>query len=276
MKKKIPSILYKYYEVNDFIPKILSGESLKFSCPFDFNDPFESRSCYQIDNTKEGKRYIREAVSRRHKNPSKKIAETQRLIKRFSTPQPLEDDIAVESIVRQVGICCFSELRDSILMWSHYAKEHKGICIGFDTSKSFFRFAWEVIYQEEFPVVRRPTDSNEDVLAKTLLTKASCWSYEKEWRIARRTLTNAERSHRLLNRNYSEEDRRLVENENGPGYYSFPKESITEVYLGARMEKADRDRVVQGVRDAGLDIQIFEAKRNPKMYCLEFNLISTK
>ncbi len=42
------------------------------------------------------------------------------------------------------------------------------------------------------------------------------------------------------------------------------------------MEKADREKVVQGVREAGLDIQIFEAKRNPRMYCLEFNLINTK
>jgi hypothetical protein len=30
------------------------------------------------------------------------------------------------------GVSCFSESWNSILMWSHYADRHKGICLGFD------------------------------------------------------------------------------------------------------------------------------------------------
>ena len=160
-------------------------------------------------------------------------------------------------------------------MWSHYAKEHKGICIGFNTKMSFFRFAWQVRYREDFPIVTKPMDDNEKVLEKTLLTKADCWSYEREWRVIRRTLTDMERSFRLHNRNYSEEDARLVRNENGPGYYSFPKEAITEIYLGARINAADRDRVIQGITDAGLNVLIYEAQRNPKKYCIEFQLVKS-
>ena len=271
MKNERPLTLYKYYEVKEFLPKVLSGEALKFSCPFDFNDPFESRSCFQIDNSKEGKRYIREKVNQRLSNPSQKIAKARQIERRFSAPQPLDAD----AIIRRVGVCCFSEVKDNILMWSHYANEHKGICIGFDTRKSLFRFAWQVKYQEEFPIVRRPTDSDEILLDKTLLTKADCWSYEREWRIIRRTVTELEKSNRLQNRNFSEEEIQLLVNEKGPGYYSFPKEAITEIYLGARIEKEHREKVIQGVKDANLSIPIYEAQRNPKKYCLEFKLIKS-
>ncbi len=31
-----------------------------------------------------------------------------------------------------LGVICFSERSDSLLMWSHYADNHNGICIEFD------------------------------------------------------------------------------------------------------------------------------------------------
>ena len=277
MEEKYPSLLYKYYEIKKFLPKLLSGETLKFSCPFDFNDPFESRSCYQLDSSDEGRRFIREMVNRRYTNPSLKISEARRIEKRFRTPLALEDNELANEVIRRVGVCCFSEAKDSILMWSHYGNEHKGICIGFDTSKSLFQLAWKVKYREEFPIVRRPTDGEDVLLEKTLLTKAACWSYEKEWRIVKRILTEEEKARRMQRRNlsienFSEEDTQLLFDESGPGYYSFSKEAIAELYLGARVEKWAREKVIQWVKDAGLNIPIYEVKRNPKKYCLGFEL----
>lgn len=273
MIKNPPSTLYKYYEVKDFLPKILSGESLKFSCPFDFNDPFESRSCYQIDNSDEGKRFIHEKLKENYSNPSKRISEAQRIQRKFSDPRPIDEEPAYQELIRKIGVCCFSEVKDSILMWSHYANEHKGICIGFDTTKSLFRFAWQVNYQEEFPITKRPSESVDVLLDKTMLTKADCWSYEKEWRIVRRTLTEMERNHRLQNKRFSDEDIQLLINENGPGYYSFRKDAITEIYLGARIEKAQQEQVIRSVREANLNASIFEVHRNSSKYSLRFELI---
>mgnify|MGYP002227506002 FL=1 len=31
-----------------------------------------------------------------------------------------------------VLVGCFSERNDSLLMWSHYADEHRGLCIGYN------------------------------------------------------------------------------------------------------------------------------------------------
>ena len=33
-----------------------------------------------------------------------------------------------------LGVLCLSACDNSILMWSHYADEHKGFCIGFNNS----------------------------------------------------------------------------------------------------------------------------------------------
>lgn len=266
-----PSKLYKYYEIKDFLPKVLSGESLKFSCPFDFNDPFESRYCYQIDDSKDGRRFIHEKVKRHISNPSQRISELQRIKNRFKAPQSLDGDDVFNDVIRQVGVFCLSEVNDSILMWSHYANEHKGICIGFDTGKSMFQLAWQVEYQEEFPIIIRPRDNEEISLNKSLLTKAACWSYEKEWRIIKRTVTEMERNHsRLRSGNLSEEDMHQLINQKGPGYYSFAKEAITEIYLGARIEKKNREHVIRCVKEANLDVTIYEARRNPKAYGIEF------
>ena len=42
-------------------------------------------------------------------------------------------DGARVAVDRRFGVCALGERADSILMWSHYADEHAGICIEFDT-----------------------------------------------------------------------------------------------------------------------------------------------
>lgn len=83
-----------------------------------------------------------------------------------------------------LGIYCASEVCDDILMWSHYAENHSGVCVGFRTSRINTHFFFPVQYSNTVPVldVRTyiGTDSNPIVYAG--LTKAKHWSYEKEWR----------------------------------------------------------------------------------------------
>lgn len=35
------------------------------------------------------------------------------------------------------GVFCFTEKNDDFLIWSHYARAHKGICVAFDLRRSF-------------------------------------------------------------------------------------------------------------------------------------------
>jgi hypothetical protein len=264
-----PVMLYKYLEIKDFLPKILSGESLRFSCPFDFNDPFESSACYQIENSKAGKLFINKHVKQKYSNPSQRIMAAQQIKNRFVAPCP--PDESFNSIIKQVGVCCLSEVRDSVLMWSHYANEHKGICIGFDTSKSMFQLAFQIEYQDKFPIISRPSDSDNTLLKKYLLTKSLCWAYEKEWRIIKRTLTEAEKCQSLRRPHLSEEDILQLTDGRGPGDYGFPKDAIKEIYLGARIDAKQRQKVLQYVRDANLNVSVYEVRTSLQSYNLEFS-----
>ena len=86
-----------------------------------------------------------------------------------------------------VGILSLSETPDNLLMWSHYAENHTGFVLMFDSSHDFFKgetplpgFAKPepVQYKSE-----RPRTTVEEVtMPELFLTKGSDWKYEKEWR----------------------------------------------------------------------------------------------
>lgn len=99
-----------------------------------------------------------------------------------------------------IGVSCFSTTSDSILMWSHYADKHRGICIEYDFSlleqlENINAFLLPVIYSTERPLL--PIDkldlengqaTQESVmrimpdLIRAILTKSKFWDYENEWR----------------------------------------------------------------------------------------------
>jgi hypothetical protein len=85
-----------------------------------------------------------------------------------------------------IVVLSLSELRDSLLMWAHYAASHRGFAIGFDSDQPILsgssphRRVEAVKYTDA-----RPSKPTWDELSDTelLLTKGLDWAYEKEWRI---------------------------------------------------------------------------------------------
>ena len=83
-----------------------------------------------------------------------------------------------------------SQIKDNILMWSHYANQHKGFCIGFvrknDNLLGDITNTQPVEYDCNYPEVD-PLDENGNydhtMFTKMLFTKAKDWEYEKEWRL---------------------------------------------------------------------------------------------
>lgn len=96
---------------------------------------------------------------------------------------------------------CFSERVDSILMWSHYADNHKGFALGYDLRPYLLPNSdnlglFPVVYSEkrydarEFlywllcSLLKIPAH-NQDIMSsiKLLLYKSPDWAYEQEWRL---------------------------------------------------------------------------------------------
>jgi hypothetical protein len=98
------------------------------------------------------------------------------------------DKTATET-VEMYGVACFSQYWDNILMWSHYADRHKGICLGFDIPDEVIR---KVMYEPDVEVVGALTDLSTTgevmtegtrILDKLFETKYIGWEYEGEFRV---------------------------------------------------------------------------------------------
>jgi len=83
-------------------------------------------------------------------------------------------------------LCSFSNSRDSLLMWAHYANSHTGICLEFDAKNKDFGSALKVEYSATYPVLEFFDDDPAATLQSMILTKSEDWFYEKEFRLVTR------------------------------------------------------------------------------------------
>ena len=81
------------------------------------------------------------------------------------------------------GISCFSLTSTEILMWTHYANNHQGVCIEVDIDlNQNANISFEPIkYNEHIPWLKKETGENLE--SKTILcSKIKKWDYEQEIR----------------------------------------------------------------------------------------------
>jgi len=93
-------------------------------------------------------------------------------------------------------LCSFSAINDSLLMWGHYADNHRGFCIEYDLERleadhSLCRTLYPVIYTNEIYdltpwaltlVSPDRTQFNPELPILCVIHKCDEWKYEEEWR----------------------------------------------------------------------------------------------
>jgi hypothetical protein len=91
---------------------------------------------------------------------------------------------------RTFGILSLTETPDSLLMWAHYADNHKGVVLGFDEAHPFFHGPeivaglprlGKVEYNQKRPVLSPTTKDHP----KVFLRKSTEWACERESRLFR-------------------------------------------------------------------------------------------
>jgi hypothetical protein len=196
-------VLYKYRSLekeNDlkhFYDLLKFGE-VYFSEPEKLNDPFDGKIEYAH------KEYKDEEIleySRRHGFTNQQMINLE-----YSLKNNLIDKKTILGKdtyqPKETKILCLSQDETNLLMWTHYANNHKGVCIGFNTvNKNNFccikikeglkpndddllKF-FNVKYDENMPPlinkINRDTNRTIDRL-KFYFTKSELWNYEKEMR----------------------------------------------------------------------------------------------
>jgi len=177
----IDRIIYKYTSYETAL-KIIETNSLKFSPPKDFNDPFDlTTDLIGKSYTHSDLRDWLKSIPNLSTDDKKKIFDETK-----ANPKKIKDmfDKALDQNKDLFGISCFSKTYQNVLMWSHYANKHSGVCLGFnimpvDPSKEFALL--EVNYVNEIKPLNY-FKNQSTVFLYWIFTKSDIWSYEEEVR----------------------------------------------------------------------------------------------
>lgn len=226
----LPRALFKYRSLSSINTyKIFINKELYFSAPKDFNDPFDCKINAVISD--EGG--LAQSLGISNKDVKSAIA------------NGCDINNTIDSVLNTKGICSFSKEKDNILMWSHYADSHRGICLEFDITKDYDFFVVPIIikYKGEYPTVD-VSETRGNVGKELLTTKYEGWQYEQEVRI------------------YKEDHRE----------YAFNPESLTAVYFGCKVEDSERKKLCEFIRGIGCfgHVKFYKGGMNETEYKIDF------
>jgi len=108
--------LFKYRAVNEYTLDFLNTGAVYFSSPAEFNDPFDTRFV-ERDLRAQQQRFERD----------RRVLGTDAALLGVAMMNVFEREHRAGGV--KTRIYCVSEIVDSILMWSHYADSHRGICV---------------------------------------------------------------------------------------------------------------------------------------------------
>jgi len=137
MKTHNKDYFYKYVAA-DTAKLILKNLKVKYSLPKLFNDPFDNQFVINIDQKDFYKIYKTIYTKLVKEEKIRNINKKQFLKQKTSYEQYYVNCLnlyqnllnnAVKSIISGNKIFCVSENNDNLLMWAHYADEHKGAVI---------------------------------------------------------------------------------------------------------------------------------------------------
>lgn len=260
--------LYRYQPFQKFYESICH-EALTFSDPASLNDPFDCRTLVSSDSTKEERerflKNLKENPSSESEHKREEFIESvdkdlnsgfhHKKLEFHSHYIDRLEEILKNHAKKTLGILCLSEYRDHILMWSHYAEYHKGICIEFrkDALESNFKYCKPINYRKELPSLGEYLDSSQEGQVKLfLMRKFKHWEYEQEWRVIRRF------------NDLNETSKRNIE---------LPKGLISGIILGCEIPDENKEKIKKVLQKKNQGIQLYQAEKSRSKYSLEINRI---
>lgn len=228
-------IYFKFRAVNKHLIDSLVKGSLYFARPSLLNDPFDC----QIDIKKSAKHAI-----------SQLSGVKSEILKKILGIEGYLNEI--QRKMKKVGICSFSLKLEEPLLWSHYADEHRGICLT-------YQFPEEFLIDRENQVVgvskteygKNPLTDwfienipeeygkefedhfTTELLKKVLIIKSESWAYEKEARIIREV----------------------------EGVFPIHKKFLTQVCFGLNTPESDKSLIRQLVDNSGYSASYCQIER---------------
>lgn len=229
----LPRALFKYRSLSSINTyKIFVNKKLYFSTPKDFNDPFDCKINAVISDEDDFALSLAKYGSNEGVMPA--------------IENGYDINNTIDKVLNSKGICSFSKKKDNILMWSHYADSHRGICLEFDITEDYDFFVFPIIikYERGYPKID-VSETRGNVGKELLTTKYEGWQYEQEVRI------------------YKEAYRE----------YEFKPTSLKAIYFGCKVEDSERKNLYEFIR--GIEcfghVEFYKGKVSESEYKIDFN-----
>ncbi|MBW5798624.1 DUF2971 domain-containing protein [Halomonas elongata] len=256
----VPKCLYKYkgFDPNGYWERLLKHQEIFFASPNMFNDPFECKARFDYEASKADKisRYAFQLwVSFGEQgDPRNYIGLARNMIDGGHVGNEAHRKEVEELMHKKqndiFAILSLSENPDNVLMWSHYADNHTGFCVEFDTSCGrLFRGARKVQYHKHFPVLNWWKDSVFNIYWSMVFNKSDDWSYEKEWRVF---------------------------DESGKGVRKFRAKALSGIYMGCQISEENAYKLVSLAKSFPFDIKVYSSKIKEREYSLDFSEVDKK
>lgn len=243
--KSTPRFLFRYLRDDINLFETLTTPYLWFSSPDSLNDPFELTNVLDANTSDENLVwYINKYAGKYFPEGVLKLKET---LKNPESKKEMMDFMQLiikamhEAYLERIGLCCFSFVNNSPLLWSHYSGGHTGVCIVIDTKRFIKDFSLiKVNYRKALPkwnlVEGRKQwgaswEYNQNYDQVVLGTKYQEWEYEQEYR--------------LISPNR--------------GKHNLYPESILGVIFGAKMSMVRRNEINEKIKDLHLNFQVIDA-----------------
>lgn len=233
--------IYHYSSCQTTVNDIIAKHTLKFSNPLIFNDPFDCSE--KILNVT----YDPDLIDKTLKDFNYNRKQRRKL--KTSEIQAQQNSIMKEER-EKFKICCFSKLNDNVLMWSHYAEKHRGICCGFEfpIDNKIFTVA-PVNYKNSINKLEGETELYK-IIYYWLTTKSDIWEYENEYR----AIINS----RSLSSNFE-----IIE---------YDQNFLKEIVFGCGLKTKEIDKIISELKSKKIPLKNIELKRaqlNPETFNLK-------
>lgn len=258
------SIVYRYRSPTDYTKDEIKNNYIYFSKPIHYNDPYDGILNLYIEGTYE-------ELSRYLYDYSLNSNLTEFAIKNNLQNKRITFDILRESNFSPLYLASLTRNPENILMWSHYAMNHTGICIGYkiNANKLTVNKGYmekydiplvDVIYKKDPPEFQNLIGldfANE--LKRRVNTKFKDWEYEEETRLT-------------LTRNFLDpkcDFHKLP-------YVYLPDDTVSEIIFGAKIDSKYKRDIIKIANEMDYSIKFRQAKINSFEYKLTIENINVE
>ena len=312
-EKEIPSVVYKYIP-STYASSVLEGGTMRIASRTGYNDPFEMQYQWESLNAETvlphiNRQLFAQFTSLPANADNQQISkEIERLLSQANMTRLSQNssnqswDKLYQLIEERTRICSFMHRHDSLTMWSHYANEHQGICVGFKRQEltnpicspysqrncvkwknvkyedAIPRFHPIRVFMKDYNNPKPLNDLSETTMDKfydTLITKGKMWTSEGEIRMILSAPSGPIGEHSVWSQLYKKEgeknyskptpDSQKSEYTDTMDVLNFSPEAIKSIYFGC---KANSQFIKK--------IQILCAKKYPKVPLFQMKQVKNK